>query len=255
MNEAFVKEALANNPEITAKIAGVLRALEITDPEGLAETSSEIASAISGVPEKTAGELLGQFGKALAVAAGGALATDIYDIAKRGLSKSTSKNAILEQHPDLKHQDKASVDAAFNTLHRYAPEFTADPNMGGFLLKRMVELPHDQHNLVKELINARKNIRDIRKSQFSVPNIQISEESPEGRQSRSDASQKKLEEEKGKNSLGIEQYKANLQRENSDRNTKIKYQLDVFRDPNSSKEEKKLARNGLINLGFLSKKK
>jgi hypothetical protein len=76
-----------------------------------------------------------------------------------------------------------AIETAFNTVHRYAPEFTSDPNLGGQVIQNMLELPQNQVNMVKELINARKNIRDTRKNQFSMGTTPFKIDGPLGSKS------------------------------------------------------------------------
>ena len=120
-------------------------------------------------------------GLGLAGAAGLAtgVATDLYDAAKRGLTSGRNLKRILKDNPNLQAVDKDTLKRSFNTLHRYSPEFTSDPNLGGQLLSAMVAEPLNNATLVKDLINSRKNLQDIKARQFSPVHIQPMQEAPE----------------------------------------------------------------------------
>lgn len=162
------------NPEYIEKTANALVVLEQWEPEFAAELMSDINTITSITLEKTAGfgELAGK--AALGIAGGvglgvaGAVAGDLYDASKRALTKGTNLRRIMINNPELQRADKKALISSFNTLHRYAPDFTADPMLGGQLLTKMVELPHDQYNLVKEMLGARKTLGDSKRNQFSL---------------------------------------------------------------------------------------
>lgn len=177
--DQILKEAAAVEPGLVAKIAVALSMIEGQCPEFLEETASEMNEVVHQSNAKLASVAPQTWGAAKLVggAAASALATtiasDLYDAAKRGLTKGTNLNRIMEMNPQLKSYDKSDVKKAFNSLHKFAPEFTSDPNLGGQILHRLVELPNDQHNLIRELISSRKNIRDIRRSQFAMEPVDM----------------------------------------------------------------------------------
>lgn len=183
--DQILKEAAAVEPGLVAKIAVALSMIEEQCPEFLEDTASEMnevvhqsnAKLASASPQAIAAARTWGAAKLVGGAAASALATtiasDLYDAAKRGLTKGTNLNRIMEMNPQLKSYDKSDVKKAFNSLHKFAPEFTSDPNLGGQILHRLVELPNDQHNLIRELISSRKNIRDIRRSQFAMEPVDM----------------------------------------------------------------------------------
>jgi hypothetical protein len=105
------------------------------------------------------------------------MATDLYDAAKRGLTKGKNYRAIMQSNPELKGLDKARLTNTYNTIHMYAPEFTADPIMGGSLLKSVYDAgPGMDHVMVRELIGSRKNLQDTKHNQFRMgpmPTVQL----------------------------------------------------------------------------------
>jgi hypothetical protein len=183
MNSAILKAVGEAQPELLEKVAKAVFVLEHIHPEFAAELTAEISAITDYTQEKIAGPMDKAVGKVGAgvrpwmeavggmVAAGlvGAVATDLYDAAKRGLTKGMNFKRIMEANPDLKkNYDQKDIKTYFNTFHRYAPDFTADPNLGGQILRVMAEIPTDQHQIVKDLLANSKNLRDIRKGQFSM---------------------------------------------------------------------------------------
>lgn len=166
------------HPELMSKTAQMVAALEKISPEFVPDVTADFNTIFSVLDEKTAAispDTMGglqRFGLGVAgtVAGGllGAVATDLYDAAKRGLTKGRNFNRIMEANPNLKREvDPKSLRMAYNTLHRYAPDFTADPLVGGALLKQVSELPQMSHKTIVELIGARKDINDAKGRHFS----------------------------------------------------------------------------------------
>lgn len=184
--EDILAAAYEANPEYVEKTANALFVLEQWEPEFARELAEDITTITNVTLEKSAavdwkaaGEAASKIGKGVAMTAAGGVAMglassvagDLYDAAKRGLSKGSNLKRIMTANPELQRQNKKSVINAFNTLHRYAPEFTADPMLGGQLLNRMVEMPHDQYNLVKDMLTARKTLSDTKKNQFALGKV------------------------------------------------------------------------------------
>lgn len=171
-------------PEMMAKIAGYLEAVDqkhpdflpgvLQDFEVICQMTSEKVASAAGKATKEALKAA-RFGP-VAIAVGGSLAggllssisTDLYDAAKRGFTKGRNFNRIMEANPSLKRElDRKQMLMAFDALHRYAPDFTADPLVGGALLKQLTELPQMSHKTIIELIGARKDLLDAKGRHFN----------------------------------------------------------------------------------------
>jgi len=161
--EALVKHVGEVAPEVMQKIAAVLVQIEQENPgdeSWAARELDEIAQhTINKVAEIGA---LGRWGIAVGtgVAAGIAndLAGDLYSSVKRGLSKSRNLKAIIAANPDLKTFDKTRLQQSFDAIHRYAPEMTADPLVGGALLKSVADVSGNEGVAIKNIIDMRKNV-------------------------------------------------------------------------------------------------
>jgi len=199
-SEELLAAAYQANPEYIEKTANALFVLEQWEPEFAAELAADINAITTITMEKSAMDwkavgntAMGMGGKAalglggaIGIGLAGAVAGDLYDAARRGLTKGSNLRRILEANPELKKGDKKVLMSSFSTLHRYAPEFTADPMLGGQLLNRMIELPQDQVNLVKDLLTSRKTLGEAKRNQFSLGK-------PEFKSSLADRTQEAME--------------------------------------------------------------
>ncbi len=107
-----------------------------------------------------------------AAAAGGialALAGDMYDAAKRGITKGRDYTAMMQANPHLQKMPAKDVQKAFSVLHRFNPEFAGDPTVAGAWVGRQVTVtsmsPDEYGNVgaIKTLIDSRKGLSDIKK--------------------------------------------------------------------------------------------
>ena len=172
--QELLAEAYKAKPELIEKTSNAIFVLEQWVPEFARELMDDITTITNVTMQKTAsiGEIAGKaaigVGTAVGVGLASAVAGDLYDAARRGLTKGTNLKRILVNNPELQRGDRKALINSFNTLHRYAPEFTADPMLGGQVLNRMIELPHDQLNIVKDLLSSRKTLVESKKNQFSI---------------------------------------------------------------------------------------
>lgn len=172
--EQILRAAQDTHPEVFSKMAHALRILEKIDPDSHQETVGEfgqIAGFASGEIEKTATmrDAALVAGAGVLTALGSAVAMDLYDAAKRGLSKGVNYKRVMEANPELRRLNKNKVRTAFDTLHRYGgPEFSADPMVAGAIVKHLSELPEFGPETAMKLIASRKLMTDTRKNQFSM---------------------------------------------------------------------------------------
>lgn len=146
----------------------------------------EILEEMDGLTKKAAGMmdmLKGMGGRAgsHALALGGvaatgvamALAGDVLDAARRGLSKSKNYKNMLENNPDLKRKPAASVQKIFSTLHRFNPAFSGDPLVAGSFVRDNLNLGTSDElgvnlNTVNNLVGSYKSIRESA-TRFQLP--------------------------------------------------------------------------------------
>lgn len=166
-------------PDLMEKVAEAIVHLEETDKQAATELLGEIDAIVNYASVKTASaapSTLLQSAKSGALVVGGmlgaglaaAVATDLYDAAKRGLTKSTNFKRVMEANPDLrKSVDKDRLRQSFDAVHRYAPEMTADPLVGGAILKSVAELPGNEFTSIKAVIDARKSLQEAKHKGYS----------------------------------------------------------------------------------------
>lgn len=171
--EQILRSANEAQPVIFAKTAEVMKSLEAEDAVIFKETVGEfgeIAGFASVETEKTAS--LKEIGVAatggVLAALGTAVAMDLYDAAKRGLTKATNYKRVMQANPDLRKMDKGQVRSAFDTLHRFGgPEFTSDPMVSGAIVKHLAELPDLSPEAAMKLIQGRKGVVETKNREFS----------------------------------------------------------------------------------------
>lgn len=89
-----------------------------------------------------------------------ALAGDLYESAKRGLTRGRDYKNMLEANPDLtKPSNTAKVKASFSTLHRFNPDFAKDPNVAGQYVRNSIEIPGSELASAKDLVKARADMQ------------------------------------------------------------------------------------------------
>jgi hypothetical protein len=100
------------------------------------------------------------------MAAGGialALAGDLYEAAKRGITRGRDYKKMLAANPDLDRPGKAAkVQSSFRTLHRFNPDFAGDPNVAGSYVRQAIELPGSELNTTQSLVKARADLKRSR---------------------------------------------------------------------------------------------
>lgn len=162
-------------PETMNKVAAMLFLADRLDPELAAEYAKDavviLGRATEGMEKLSDLSAMQQVGvgvgSAVAGALGTSIASDLYDYAKRSLSASRNFNNILKTNPGLlESHDKAHLRSAFNTIHRYGPEFTVDPMAGGALLRAAAGAPESIHLLVSGISKNRKEVIDAKRKNF-----------------------------------------------------------------------------------------
>lgn len=130
------------------------------------EKTASIADLAKKVPEgaKRVGLALGATAGAALMSA---LATDLYDAARRGISKGSNFKRIMEANPTLKKEvDSKKLTMAFNAIHRFAPDFTADPMVGGALLRQVADLPEMSVKMMQDLISSQSSLNNAKSKHF-----------------------------------------------------------------------------------------
>lgn len=130
---------------------------------------------------QTVGKGVGALGAAAGIAAAGgiamSLAGDMYEAAKRGITKSRNYKSMMEANPTLAEMPAKDVQKAFSVLHRFNPEFSADPTVSGAWVTRQVQMTSGGNDVayanmqeLSGLVGARKTIQDTKKlNPFSAP--------------------------------------------------------------------------------------
>ncbi len=139
---------------------------EITSElDGLMKKAFEMPGWAGGMGKSMASGA-GMVGGAVAAGIAYALAGDMYDAAKRGITKSRNYQAMMSQNPDLKEMPAKNVQQAFSVLHHFNPEFSSNPIVAGSWVRRQATYGEDVLGNTQELgqlISSRKNLSDSKK--------------------------------------------------------------------------------------------
>ncbi len=178
----FLQMANVARPDLIEKTAEAYAVLEAMAPEFVDELKTDMDAVLdrpSTHLEKHAGvgsslysgaSSAAKIGlTAAGVGLGTAIAGDLYDAVRRSLTKGRNFKRIMDANPDLASKyDRKALTNSFSTFHRYAPEFTADPLLGGTILGAMAETPGNELTMIKTLIDSRKSLLEAKSKQFSL---------------------------------------------------------------------------------------
>lgn len=80
--------------------------------------------------------------------------------AKGSIQKSVNYKKMIEENPDLREADPNVTQKAFNTLHKFNPDYASDPMVAGTFVKNVVDQERIDIGTVNSLVQARKNLAD-----------------------------------------------------------------------------------------------
>jgi len=101
----------------------------------------------------------------IALFAGAANAVgDLYDTAKDAINKSRNYKAMMDMNPALNEMDSTMVQRAFNTLHKFNPQYASDPTVAGEFVAQRARQQGLDFNQLKNIIDAGRATRPGRPS-------------------------------------------------------------------------------------------
>jgi hypothetical protein len=114
-----------------------------------------------------------------AIGGGATIAHDVYSDIKHSVMKARNYKRMLEANPQLKDIPPEQVQAAFNTLHKFNPEYASDPMVAGAFIKTTAGLERmgigDIHGLVKarsDMVSTRNASRIFNPQKMvGMPNV------------------------------------------------------------------------------------
>lgn len=191
MNKDYLELANQAEPALMQKTAMAIRLTERLAPEFVEDILEDFETISTVTKEKIAAEpvsatarlfaspagknaigVAATIGVGVAASLGTALASDLYDSARKGLTRARNFKRIMEFDPSLKEvpaSGNKTLKTTFNMLHRYAPDFTADPVLGSSLVRSLLNVPvGHEFNTIKDLIGSRSNLTNTRKNQFQI---------------------------------------------------------------------------------------
>lgn len=120
-----------------------------------------------------------------ALLAGGALAGEAavrhgFQAIHGALTKGKYYKQMIEANPDLGEENAKHVQRAFNTLHKFNPEFASDPLVAGGYVRSAVQMGQFPAQTARELVSARKDMASTRSGSFDPTRVvQVPQESPD----------------------------------------------------------------------------
>lgn len=131
-----------------------------SNPDFASETLDKTAGFVGDVaghvdPAKTVAGLI-TAGLVVGAATGG---RDIYDAVKGKIMHHRSFGKMMDMNPALKKHDKKMVNAAFNTLHRFNPDYAADPLVAGTFVQNALDMSRVDVGTVNSLVDANSKLK------------------------------------------------------------------------------------------------
>lgn len=140
------------NEEIVAELDGIMKKAGV-NWQGL---QSSVGRGAAGLGMGIATTALGGIGLALA--------GDMYDAARRGITKTRDYKRMMAANPDLKDKPAAEIQTIFSTLHRLNPDFAGDAYVAGSFVRDHSEMASGVRlEGLKQLVDARKGLTESRR--------------------------------------------------------------------------------------------
>jgi hypothetical protein len=163
----------------------------------------EIVDELDGIMKKAGmmGGAATQLGVNIGSGIAMALAGDMYNAMKRGITKSTYYRNMLDANPDLKQMDAKDVQNAFSTLHQFNPEFASNPHVAGSYVRKNAQFPEFDATQLNNLVSSHKNISDTKKLPSGGVDISKFREDPTDKLHKETQTRKLLQEMEHKTQL------------------------------------------------------
>jgi hypothetical protein len=173
--------------EILGEMDGILKQAGFMDgaAKAMHGAGHAMGNAVKGGVNKALGQAgtpggggsqMKNLGMGMAVSAGGAiamaLAGDMYDSIKRGLTKSRHYRNMLDDNPDLKELPARDVQRAFGALHQFNPEFASNALVAGSFVRRQAQLQEFDPTMLTNLVGARNNLVNAKKLPSSLARVE-----------------------------------------------------------------------------------
>lgn len=167
MSELFMKLAEGMTDEQLEHMGNEVSELAAAareNPELMEKFSSGFWERFSGNMERALPAAMATTATTAALAGGVGIAQKAYDDVRNSIDKARSYKAMMTEHGDrLKGIPANRVQMAFNTLHRFNPDFAKDPLVAAEFIRQspVASQPDSAEGmnlmLIKQLVDARKD--------------------------------------------------------------------------------------------------
>ena len=170
----MVKLAADAAPILMEKTALALQLLERIAPEFVPDVVADFQKISSVADRKTkeaainvegvkggVGRLADNLAMGVVGGIGIAVASDLYNAARKGLTAGRNWKRMIEANPELRERSVEEVRTHFNTLQKTAPALASNPQAAGAAVQQLLDIPSNRyHQILTELAEDQKKIVD-----------------------------------------------------------------------------------------------
>lgn len=183
----LVKLAGESEPELMAQTTLMLKLAERLAPELAPDVVAEFKEIADHASEKAKTAGLKDFAKSVgtgaaasiagsvAVGLGLAVATDLYNSARRGLTSGRNWKRMMDANPHLREKEIGEVRRNFHALQRTAPDVASDPLAAGAAMFNLMNAPEGRYSaMLSELAKMQKERVESQYKPFaSGPKVEV----------------------------------------------------------------------------------
>ena len=166
-----VAEVAPKHYQFLLKTAGEIRESPFKDEiledlDGLMKKAFNMPAFMTGDTARSVGGGAAAVGGAVAAGIAYALAGDMYDAAKRGITKSRNYKNMMDANPELRKRPAKDVQKAFSVLQKLNPEFAGEPTIAGAWVGKQSLFGDEGFadvNQLKGLIDSRKGLTESKR--------------------------------------------------------------------------------------------
>jgi hypothetical protein len=128
----------------------------------------DFASSVGKYMQQAAPAIVGGTLLTAGIAAGTGVLGQAYDSIKNSVTKARSYKDMLDKNPQLANYNAEAVQGAFNTLHRFNPEYAGDPLVAGTFVRNAAEQERVDVQQIHGLLQARERSMKIQQGGRSI---------------------------------------------------------------------------------------
>ncbi len=172
----ILQMAFDAEPEMMKEAAVSLALLQRIQPAFVPDVVEDFQKIAKRVSEKTKEAGAKDFAKGVGFYAAGtvaaglglAIATDLYNAARKGLTQGRNFRRMMEADPELHGRDRQRLQQAFRVVQRNAPDVASDPLAAAALTAKYMDAPEHGHDKnLREMLELQRAKQEARYTPFS----------------------------------------------------------------------------------------